>query len=122
MKKKIDFVTNSSSTSFIVANKDKKLCFGKVKIELEVDFVDLLNSVDRYEVFTTEEEILDYYDGYEPSDFEKMKKIIKNGGEIIVMELESTGKLLEKYLLDNGLKSVKFKNKNIQVIFGEGGY
>ena len=57
MKKKIDFITNSSSTSFIVANKDKKLCFGKVKIELEVDFVDLLNSVDRYEVFTTEEEI-----------------------------------------------------------------
>lgn len=73
-------------------------------------------------VFRTEEEILDYYDGYEPSDFEKMKKIIKNGGEIIVMELESTGKLLEKYLLDNGLKFVKFKNKNIQVIYGEGGY
>jgi hypothetical protein len=52
-----------------------------------------------------------------------MKKVIENGGEIIIIDVsnDSTNKI-ETILLEKGLENVVFSNKNIEIIDGEGGY
>jgi hypothetical protein len=119
MKIKNDFITNSSSTSFILANKKPNENIGKVKLKIEIDLEDLINDYSR---FLTTEEILNFY-GYEPLYFDEMKKVIENGGEIIIIDVsnDSTNKI-ETILLEKGLENVVFSNKNIEIIDGEGGY
>jgi hypothetical protein len=117
MKLKNDFVTNSSSASFIISNTKINEDLGKMKIIMEINLQDFLESTSKYERFANIKNILDYYNGYYPGDFDKMKKIIEKGGEIIIADLESNSRnLIENYILTTGLKCVKFKNKNIKKI------
>ena len=74
MKIKSDFVTNSSSTSFILS-KSKSTDIGKIKVKYIID----LKKLD-CNIFKTEEEIIkEFGEDYHKSTLENMLKEIKEG-------------------------------------------
>ena len=95
MKIRNGFVSNSSSSSFIVSCKDKKSA--KIKVELEVDLyhhakskITTLSELDKYYIKqygwdkkNTIEAIFEDEDGYFKEDYIKAKKAIKRG-EIVL--------------------------------------
>lgn len=122
MKLKYDFITNSSSSSFIISNKKPNEGLGTIKVTMEIDLEQFLESISEYTKFTKVKDILDYYNGYS-GEFDMMKDIIDNKGEILIVELESnSNNPIERYILKEGLKCVKFKNKSIKIIQDVGGY
>ncbi len=116
MKIRSGFVSNSSSSSFIVAaNKENT----NIKITLETD-------LKKYgKVLTTEQEVKDYFiyeygDDYDNVAYNSCLSAIKEGKIIIIGSFDSdTDDNLEKYLCNKGIP----KNiTNIKIIQNEGGY
>ena len=95
MKCKEDFVTNSSSASFIFGYKSKPESM-KVKVECEVDL-----EKDIQHTFRTVEDIDDYYikeygydsiadlEEYDKEEYSKMKALIEEGGIVYIMWVSS---------------------------------
>ena len=102
MKMKQDFVTNSSSTSFVISSKMKI-----EELKENTPLYDLINSVISLQVISTIKGldwIIDNYGfGNDDEDCIKMIEVINDGGTIIYMDIPYGGEVgnierfLEKY-------------------------
>lgn len=115
MKLKKDFITNSSSTSFVLSKvKGEKI--GKCKITIEVDF-DKLSC----QIFKSKEEIEEEFGDW--SMIDRVMPELEKGKEIVQIRVYSdSDEPIEQFLCYNGIKDSMFENTNIKVISGEGGY
>ena len=120
MKLRNGFVSNSSSSSFIVAVKDA------TKIQLVIE-ADLEKFADK--IITTEEELNKHFE-YEWGDefkdkdewvmktYNKCLKAINDGMKVLFGSFSSDGEALEQFLCEEGVPD----SPGIDVIQGDGGY
>ncbi|MHA2280251.1 MAG: hypothetical protein ACXAC5_05270 [Promethearchaeota archaeon] len=117
MKVRSGFVSNSSSSSFIVAVEDETRV--KVKISFEAD----LEKYARRKLSTIEE-LNEYYDDYWGDrgwKYEECRKAIEAGKVVLVGSFDDqSGDELERFLCDNGLQGIV--TDDVEIIQSEGGY
>ena len=134
MKTRQGFVSNSSSSSFIVAAKDSK-----VKIEIEIDLEDYCKGYYGSDVtiFKTRESLTAYYlSNYYVGSIEKLSESdpigfkdyqrclteIESGKTVYVGSASSeSDDGVEQMICNNGLSGL-IPNKDVVVIRGKGGY
>ncbi|MFA7287431.1 MAG: hypothetical protein WC055_00980 [Melioribacteraceae bacterium] len=121
MKSRNFFVSNSSSSSFIVAvNGDNP----KVKLEIEVD----LRTYSRDTIKTVEELARYFVEGYcysaeemlEDDRYNQAKAAIQGGKVILMGSFSSKEGGVESFLCKNGLNNIG--SSDMVVIESEGGY
>jgi len=124
MKIRNGFVSNSSSSSFIVGIKDGKKTSTKVKLEIEVDLASYgtkINSIEELIHYYTNERCYDLEDLKDNKEYTQAKKIIEKGGMIILGSFGDQEEAIERLLCDRGLKGL-VKDSNVEIIESEGGY
>ena len=126
MKIRNGFVSNSSSSSFIVASKKGS----KVKLTLEVDLAEYGDKIETIEqlneYFITERyqkniEDMISKDGYEAERYNKCVKAIKEDKVVLLGSFSSDGGALDQFLCEHGISDLC--QGDIELIDGgEGGY
>jgi len=116
MKTRMGFVSNSSSSSFIIASKEKP----KMIIEIDIEYI-----ADKK--ITTEKELVEYlleeygYDTIEEffdneewdkNNYDKCLKALEEGNFLYAGSISSDGETSEAYIYDNGWNG----NKNFEVL------
>ncbi len=121
MKTKKSFVTNSSSTSFIVSTDKDSSEKLEIKLESTLDFNDLY-----VETASNEEELWKLMEncGYEDNElYDKCLSEIKRGRKIHILWAHSdSDNVVEQLLCDHGLNEFLVNKDEINVILGDGGY
>ncbi|KKM18751.1 hypothetical protein LCGC14_1662520 [marine sediment metagenome] len=128
MKIRKGFVSNSSSSSFVVATSGSTN--GKITLTIEVDLKDyadksvksekeLLAHLKQSYAWTLE----DNYDDSIREWYEKASKAIKNGKTVYFGSFGDEGTSgAETMLCDEGLQEFVSEDDNIEIIHSEGGY
>jgi len=113
MKFKNDFVTNSSSTSFIISTKTND------REELQVVMKKTINLQDYVEkTFTTESELMDYF-CYEDDEVKELLNEIRSGRIVHLLSLCDDEDSLERQLYYEGLSGIETK-ETVKIIDGKG--
>ncbi len=133
MKIRTGFVSNSSSSSFVIAAKPKETLTAYLKAEIDIaDYVrDSISSIEELEKYIVEEhswgnneksckEILDG-DTYAKEEYDKIKDNISKGLVVHLGIASSDGEVAEQMLCEAGIQSLEFKGEVI-IIEGEIGY
>lgn len=121
MKKKLDFITNSSSASFIIATLDEDLL--KVPMTIEVDLTKYLekkvSSLEELKKYWLEGR---YYDE-DDKQYKECQKMITEGNVVYFLNCsdEEFDDPLESLLCHQGLNNLNLP-EGVKVILGEGGY
>lgn len=109
MKTKSDFITNSSSTSFIIALKDKKEDLSEINYTTTINLLDALLSTSIRSIDDLNKNLEKNDDGYD-----KIKSIIENGGIAYILEASSEDDNVIGYDIHrNGFDINKLENKNL---------
>lgn len=119
MKIKRDFITNSSSVSFIIGDKTPYITEFHAKITLTVDLKELIK-----ERAGTIEELDSIWENWyidKNDKYDKCKKIIEEGGAIFILEVSDQNGIEERALCHEGLFQSMLPD-NLIVIQGDGGY
>jgi hypothetical protein len=121
MKIRNGFVSNSSSSSFMVSFKPKENPKGKITIKMDVDLCNMgmtIRTIKELDKYWEEQYCNDYM--YMVKEYDKLKKEIQSGKYVIVGSFSSdSGDSTEYMLCECGIP----KNiKGVKVIFNEGGY
>jgi len=124
MKRKVGFVTNSSSVSFIISDgrKEKDMPIG-VRVTTvfaveDLDYVRKITSLEGYEKFL--DEWCGYSDYEHPNDKE-IRAELEKGNTVIVFEASTSSSSEERVLCNTGIRDDQLP-EGVTVIFGEGGY
>lgn len=109
MKIKSDFVTNSSSTSFIISSKEK---LKEMKYVIEVDLLRDLRPT------LLDKKSINHHIWEDDNDYKEIKKAIDDGEFLYHFHIANDGdNPMELYFLDNGFKLTKVKNnKDLKVV------
>jgi len=118
MKIKTDFVTNSSSTSFILS-KDKNKDDKSIKITIEMTIEDLFKSITQYSIIKDKEDLDEYIlrDCYESNKNEirqKYSELLDKEKEILILSFDSDEGGIQSVIRDNP-ESIKFED-GIEII------
>lgn len=123
MKTRHGFVSNSSSSSFIVSVKKGT----KPIVSFDVDLTEF------GKVIKTEKELKAFWKSYyyasdeielaEDSFYQSSLKEIKNGRYVVIGQFSDNGTgALETFLCDAGIEAGNYDKKNMTVIENEAGY
>jgi len=133
MKYRTGFVSNSSSSSFIIAAKPKERLVANLKTEIDVaDYVrDSISSIEELEKYIVKKhswgnskksckEILDG-DTYTKEEYDKIKDFILKGLVVHIGDASSDGEIIEQMVCGIGVHSLEFKDEVI-IVESEAGY
>lgn len=134
MKKRIGFVSNSSSSNFIIAAKKGSSLKAKINIEIDID--DLIEkritSIDELKEHIVHDygyKLENFDEMYEDdidikNEFDRLRVFLDKGLEILIGSASDdyNGNGTETMICNQGLNVLDFDEKEIEVIEGDGGY
>lgn len=132
MKVRKGFVSNSSSSSFVVAVDNDTST--KITLSMEIDLADyghVLNTVEEldnyylkeyvYGLNTIEEWLKDEDDSWMHEQYKKSKKAIEDGKKVLIGWFSDDGdNAVESMLCNSGLRGIV--EGDVEIIHSEGGY
>ena len=123
MKIRNGFVSNSSSSSFVVALDNLNDAENPITISLEMkinlsDYGEIIKDKSAFVNWLEEQGYTNKYPYHKEKD---IFNALDNGKIVIIGSFANDAEDTERILCDAGLNNVKF-NKPVEVIEGEGGY